>query len=65
MPEFTSYFNCEHKLSPVNTTPKSLRRNPCFPDNLTCPRIFSIELLKQLPKHLERYKDAFPELLLI
>lgn len=36
-------------------------RNPCFPDDLKCPRIDPIELLRRLPKHLERYNAAFPQ----
>lgn len=36
-------------------------RSPCFPDDLGRPRIYPIELLKRLPKHLKRYQAAFPQ----
>ncbi|OJA15124.1 hypothetical protein AZE42_08472 [Rhizopogon vesiculosus] len=36
-------------------------RNPCFPDDPWRPRIYPVEILKRLPKHLERYRSAFPQ----
>lgn len=58
--QFISNF-CKHKDAVTRKYYSKVPRNPCFPDDLQCPRIYPIELLKQLPNHLERYKDAFPE----
>ncbi|KAG2748350.1 hypothetical protein P692DRAFT_20522782 [Suillus brevipes Sb2] len=53
--------SCQHKDAVTRQYYSKVPRNPCFPDDLQCPRIYPLELLKQLPNHLERYKDAFPK----
>ncbi|KAG1868856.1 hypothetical protein C8R48DRAFT_671424 [Suillus tomentosus] len=52
---------CQHKDAVTRQYYSKVPRNPCFPDDLRRPRIYPIKLLNQLPNHLERYKDAFPE----
>ncbi|KAG2124479.1 hypothetical protein BD769DRAFT_872036 [Suillus cothurnatus] len=58
--QFISNF-CLHKDDITRRYYTKVPRNPCFPDDLQRPRIYPIQLLKQLRKSLERYKDAFPE----
>ncbi|KAG2075827.1 hypothetical protein BDR04DRAFT_1090561 [Suillus decipiens] len=58
--QFMSNF-CKHKDAVTRRYYSKVPRNPCFPDDLQSPRIYSIKLLQRLPSHLEGYKDAFPE----
>ncbi|KAG1729785.1 hypothetical protein EDB19DRAFT_105759 [Suillus lakei] len=58
--QFTSNIS-KHKDAVTRQYYSKIPRNPCFPDDLKRQRIYPIELLKRLPNHLKRYKDAFPE----
>ncbi|KAG1778440.1 hypothetical protein EV702DRAFT_1096610 [Suillus placidus] len=58
--QFISNF-CQHKDAVTRRYYSKVPRNPCFPDDLRRPRIYPIKLLNQLPNHLEKYKEAFPE----
>ncbi|KAG2107908.1 uncharacterized protein F5147DRAFT_837131 [Suillus discolor] len=52
---------CQHKDAVTRRYYSKAPRDPCFHNGLRRPRIYPIKLLNQLPNHLERYKDAFPE----
>ncbi|OAX35383.1 hypothetical protein K503DRAFT_372314 [Rhizopogon vinicolor AM-OR11-026] len=64
MPDTSQYaqFSSPASASTVATRQyySKVPRNPCFPGDLKRPRIYPIELLKRLPKHLKTYQAAFP-----